>query len=562
MFGSLSKRILIVTMLISVVVFSSTAQTDEIIVPEGENVVLGFAAGLSGEGIAPLGIDIQRGVELAQEDRPSVTVDGVEFMVTVDVQDSMCNAEGGQSVANRFTADENVVGVVGHMCSSACTAAAPIYDSAGFTTISPSCTGPLLSQSGFTSFNRAVASDAFQGSVTADYIFNELGLTRVATIHDGSPYGEGLVNVLTARFTELGGEIVAADAVNVGDTDFRALLEDFSFEDPELIYFGGFPAEGARLMQQLADAGLEDVVFMGADGIQGTEVVNLAGEAAEGSYATAPVPASSEELDAFLERYVATYGEEPPAPFHANGYDSYNIFLDAIEATATVNDDGALVISRQAISDYVRSLSGFEGLIGRLEADGTGETATIDVGIFQVIDGAYEQVFVIDATGDDMMEEDMGDEEAMGNTIVDIVTASAESDEPEFTSLLAAVQGAGDSVVGLLSGEGPLTVFAPTDAAFAALGEETLNAVLGSPVSLQAILSYHVVEGAFTAEDVIALDGQTVDTLIGQPISIAVVDGGVVINGTVNVTMTDIMASNGVIHVIDAVLIPEGAPQG
>src|SRR5690349_7593455 len=113
------------------------------VAPDGE-VVLGLAAALSGEGFAPFGEDIQRGAELALEDRPTVTVGDSEFAVTLDVQDDLCSAEGGQAVANLFVADTSVVGVVGPMCSSACTSAAPILDEAGYSSISPSCTAANL----------------------------------------------------------------------------------------------------------------------------------------------------------------------------------------------------------------------------------------------------------------------------------------------------------------------------------------------------------------------------------------------------------------------------------
>ena len=390
-----------------------------------DELVIGVAVGLSGEGIAPLGIDIQRGVELALEDRPTVTVDGVEFTVAIDVQDDLCAAEGGQAVANRFSSDDSVVGVVGPMCSSACRAAAPIFDAAGYTSISPSCTAPDLTASDYTSFNRAVVSDAFQGRIAADYIFRVLGFTSIATIHDGSAYGEGLVNVVTQRFEELGGEVVASDAVTVGDTDFRGLLDDFAQLEPQLIYFGGFPAEAARIIEQRADAGLEDVPFMGADGIRGTEVLELAGESSEGIYATSAISADSEALASFLARYIETYGEEPPAPYHANGYDAANILLDAVEAVGTVDANGDLVIDRAAIADYVRSIENFQGLTGVLTAEGNGETSVSDIGIYQATGGDFQllsvgnvtdgEVNIMDApTAEPMMEmTEMATDEAM-----------------------------------------------------------------------------------------------------------------------------------------------------
>jgi branched-chain amino acid transport system substrate-binding protein len=354
------------------------------VAPDGK-VVLGLAAALSGEGLAPFGEDIQRGAELALEDRPTVKVGDKEFPVELDVQDDLCSAEGGQAVANLFVSDASVVGVVGPMCSSACTAAAPIFDEAGYSSISPSCTAANLSQQDFTSFNRAVVSDGFQGKVAAQYIYDNLGVKKIATIHDGSAYGEGLVAEVTKRFEELGGEVVAADAVNVGDTDFRSLLEDIASKSPELIYFGGFAAEGARLAQQRADAGLGDAIFMGADGIKGGEFPTLAGDAKEGVYTSSSIPTVTDQakVDALLARYKEKYGVDPTGPFQVNAYDATNMFLDAIEAVGTVDADGNLVIDRAALAEYIRSIKDFKGLSGDLNCDGTGECSSADIGIAQ-----------------------------------------------------------------------------------------------------------------------------------------------------------------------------------
>ena len=100
-------------------------------------------------------------------------------------------------------------------------------------------------------------------------------------------------------------------------------------------------------------------------------------------------------------------------------------------------------------------------------------------------------------------------------------------------------------------------MFAPTDEAFADLPEGTLTSLLDDEEALADILKYHVVAGYFTAEDVIELDGQTLPTVQGTTISITV-NTAVFVNGA-EVTATDIKASNGIIHVIDAVLIPSGS---
>lgn len=153
-------------------------------------------------------------------------------------------------------------------------------------------------------------------------------------------------------------------------------------------------------------------------------------------------------------------------------------------------------------------------------------------------------------------------------TIADIVVASSQAETPEFTTLLAAVQAADPAVLETLSNaDAELTVFAPTDAAFNALGEETLNAVLADQAMLTNILLYHVVPSEVRSGDLSALledhmamsqEPLAVDTaLAGAQLNFTVdMDGSVMINDTVKIVMTDVDAANGVIHVIDAVLLP------
>ncbi len=135
------------------------------------------------------------------------------------------------------------------------------------------------------------------------------------------------------------------------------------------------------------------------------------------------------------------------------------------------------------------------------------------------------------------------------NTIVDVAVADG-----RFTTLVAAVEAAG--LVETLSGEGPFTVFAPTDDAFAALPAGTVESLLlpENKQQLTDILLYHVVSGKVMAADVVNLTSAT--TVLGKDLTITVKDGKVFLNDTVEVIITDVEASNGVIHVIDAVLLP------
>jgi len=121
-----------------------------------------------------------------------------------------------------------------------------------------------------------------------------------------------------------------------------------------------------------------------------------------------------------------------------------------------------------------------------------------------------------------------------------------------FNTLLAAVKAAG--LEEALSGDGPFTVFAPTDDAFAALPKGTVEALLKDKEKLASILTYHVVSGAVKAETVVGLD--KAETLNGQSVSIKVTDNKVMVDNA-QVTTTDIICGNGVIHVIDAVILPK-----
>jgi uncharacterized surface protein with fasciclin (FAS1) repeats len=139
--------------------------------------------------------------------------------------------------------------------------------------------------------------------------------------------------------------------------------------------------------------------------------------------------------------------------------------------------------------------------------------------------------------------------EEASNTVVDIAVGS-----PDHTTLVAAVSAAG--LVETLSGDGPFTVFAPTNAAFAALPEGTVDNLLKPEMKdqLTGVLTYHVVAGNVLSGDL--SDGQVVTTLNGQELTVSIKDGKVMINGA-TVVAADLAGTNGVVHVIDAVLLPK-----
>jgi len=122
-----------------------------------------------------------------------------------------------------------------------------------------------------------------------------------------------------------------------------------------------------------------------------------------------------------------------------------------------------------------------------------------------------------------------------------------------FNTLAAALTAA--NLVDTLKGAGPFTVFAPTDEAFAKLPAGTVESLLNDIPKLTAVLTYHVIAGQVMAADVMTMDGQAAATVNGATLAISTKDG-VKLNDTTNVVTTDIVCTNGVIHVIDTVLLP------
>ena len=133
-------------------------------------------------------------------------------------------------------------------------------------------------------------------------------------------------------------------------------------------------------------------------------------------------------------------------------------------------------------------------------------------------------------------------------TIVDVATSAG-----SFNTLLAAVKAAG--LVATLQSDGPFTVFAPSDAAFAKIPKAKLDALLADKAALTSLLTYHVVPGRVMAGDIVKANGATSTTVNGQSVNITVRGGKVYVGGA-QVVSPDVQASNGVIHVIDTVLMP------
>ncbi|KAF0109663.1 MAG: branched-chain amino acid transport system substrate-binding protein [Chloroflexi bacterium] len=352
----------------------------------GEVVKLGMGAPMTG-GDSAFGLDISQGAFLAAKDAGDFN--GVTFEVVAE--DDGGSPEGGAAVANKFAADPAVVAIPGHIFSGATAAAMPIYEKAGFPMLSPSATNPALTTKGSPVFNRIAFTDAIQGAFAANYLFEKLGVKKLALVHDGQDYGKGLVEVVAKEFAALGGEVVATEAITPKETDFTAVLSALASKAPEAVYFGGYTTEGAILANQMKQTGLENAVFFGCDGTYGADFLERTGPNGEGAFAVSLTPPNTEAKLVFDAAYEAAYGSKPGtlSPFSWNGYDVTAALISMVKSVAVVGGDGKVYVPRGALVAAVRGLKDHVGISGTFTCQENGECNASGPLFVVVKDGAW-----------------------------------------------------------------------------------------------------------------------------------------------------------------------------
>ena len=345
-----------------------------------------MGAPLTGD-YASFGVDISQGATIAVMDAEPIG----EFAFELVAQDTGGSGEGGAAVANKLVTDETVVAIPGHIFSGSTEAAMPIYEQAGLPMLSPSATNPPLTEQGFAVFNRIAFTDAVQGQFAADYLYNKLGVRKLAVMHDGAAYGQGLADVVNEEFTKLGGEVVGYEAITPGEVDYTATLSALAAASPEAVYFGGYVAEGVVLANQMAQSGLGDAVFFGCDGTFGAEFIEKTGENGNGAFAASVIPPESQEKVDFDAAYLKEFGVEAGSlsPYTWSGYDAAAALIAQIRAVAVEGDDGNLYVPRGALVEAVRAMSGFSSITGDITCNEIGECNTAGPTFYVVENGEW-----------------------------------------------------------------------------------------------------------------------------------------------------------------------------
>ncbi len=360
-----------------------------------EPIKLGVLQALSG-GVAPIGTLQVRGIHLALAKRNNQLLG---HPIELQIEDGRCSSEGGTIAAMKIVADPQVVATLGTSCSGAAITASKVISDAGLVMVSGLNSASSLtavdgkrgahSQPGYFRTN---SNDEIMIQAEAAFIFQELGVTKVATIDDGDLYTSSHANALKKAFTKMGGEIVLAATVDKGDTNMHPVLTAVAQSGAELLFIPLFAPEGKHIVRQSREVdGLESIKILAGDPLFLETFIESVNTAAAGMYFIAKLAPDNPAYTKLVSDYAAKYGELPEKHSFGFAYDAANILLNAIEKVAVQQTTGTLHIGRQALREALHNTADVDGIMGRINCDDFGDCASGSLNIvrFDDIDAGF-----------------------------------------------------------------------------------------------------------------------------------------------------------------------------
>ena len=339
---------------------------------------------------AAFGEMIRRGAELrAKEINDAGGINGMKFTLLFE-DDAGKDAEASL-VAERIANNLQILAVVGHFNSSCSLAGKPIYQRAGIVELSPGSTNVTVCEGSDWTF-RNLYRDDFQGKFIAQYIDKVLkDLRSVAVFFDNDDYGRGLRDAFVAEAERIGLNLVASEAYDRDNTDFKAQLTSIKAKNPDAIFVSGLYSEAGLIVKQAREAGIT-AQFFGADGVDSPDFLTIAGTSAEGTYLTTPFTFGAAGADALqmASNFEALHGVSPDT-WAALTYDAVGMMAESLEKT--YNPEASVADNRKAIRDHLASLDtpeeGYKGVTGLTYFDINGDTVNKPAYVKIVRDGQF-----------------------------------------------------------------------------------------------------------------------------------------------------------------------------
>lgn len=294
----------------------------------GNTIKIGWVAPLTGSS-ADNGQQMLNGAKLAAKQiNDAGGINGKQIEIVA--QDDKSDPKEAANIANKFTGDKDIVAVLGNYNSSCGLSGAPIYTEAQLPIVHVG-TSPAFTQQNYPYVFRISVTDSFQGEFVSNWMFEDK-YKNAAILYENDDYGLGLKDVVTKKFTELGGKVAVAESYMLGETkDYTAVLTNVKNSGADVLFIGGLYTECALIAKQMKQVGL-DIPIYGTDGIYENILIKLGGEAVEGVKASGLFSATDSDplVSVFVKDYEAAYNSTPGtyAAFH---YDAMKLVAEAIK---------------------------------------------------------------------------------------------------------------------------------------------------------------------------------------------------------------------------------------
>lgn len=343
---------------------------------ETEPIVLGATLPLTGDAAA-WGKNTQQGIELALE---QINASGGVLGRKLEViyVDTQAMAKEGVSAYRKLVTAHKVPAIIDDGVSSVTLAMAPIAEKDKVVILATGATAPSISEAGDFIF-RIWNSDAYESEVAAGYAYHDLGHRTAAILYINNNYGKDLEQVFKSEFSKLGGKIVASESFAQSATNMRAQLTQIKAVKPTLLYLVGYPKETAIALKQSREL-QPSVQVLGTVAIKDPQLIEEAGEAAEGLAFPYPKDPSGQRVVKFQTAFRAKYGHEPGITADV-GYDAIRMIGRAIEETNAFSGDD--------IRRGLNMLENYAGVSGTMTFDKNGDVHK-PMGIMRVRNRSFE----------------------------------------------------------------------------------------------------------------------------------------------------------------------------
>lgn len=280
--------------------------------------------------------------------------------------DDKASPKEATTIANKICVMKGVVAVVGHPNSGTAIPASKLYNRRGIPFVVTTATNPVITHQGFNNVFRFAPTDDMQGSSAAHFIYHKLSVHKLVIIHDNTAYGKGLAENVKGTFASLGGDVPLYDAIMPGQQEYRGIIAKISEKKPKAVFYGGMMPEGAKLVRQAKELGL-DTIFIFGDGCFDEQFRNLSRTDCRNVYISflAPPWEKLTSANKFCQKYKAQFHSLPAfAPY---GYDGIMVVAEAIRR-AKSTDAQKLI---RALHDPTFSL---QGVTGKITFNNRGQT--------------------------------------------------------------------------------------------------------------------------------------------------------------------------------------------